>query len=113
MKSAVYVKVGLVIISGLVAALLIISNAQLQAKQYSRYFSLVQMGVGPEDENDMMVKAALGADAGDLSAKDLVEEAVGKARNETAAAVAAEIDAALKSGEVAGKGKKSFHFQVS
>ena len=95
-----------VVLTGLAAAILIISSANLRGDSTGGdYVALIQMGLGAEDENDAMIMAALGKD-GDI-AKDVVkatDEAVAKATNETSQAVSDEISAALDAGAKAGQG---------
>ena len=90
-----------VMFSGLITAAIIMSNLRQTSNT-----QLVQIGVGPEDENDAMIAAALGESMQNSTTdiSDDAKSAADDAINKTAAAAAAEIEAALAKGEADGQG---------
>ena len=90
-----------VVLFGLVASVAIISNLS-----NLEHYEMVQIGVGPEDENDATVASALGEPLSNATngITDEMKAAADDAISKTSTAAAAEIDAALTKGENDGKG---------
>jgi hypothetical protein len=100
--SALLATVAVVVFCGFVASITIISSM----RDYLNEYELVQIGVGPEEENDAVVAAALGEPLSNATngITPEMKAAADDATKKTAEAVAAEIDAALSKGVDAGKG---------